>query len=187
MAVGEGYPLVRALRLAQRCVAILTPACQRIEIAGSVRREKHTVNDIELVAIPKMVLPAATLFTMGMDTELVSALDNFDYSAIGKQVKGGSRYKQVKLHEGIALDIFICMPPAQWGYIFTLRTGNANFSHKIVTNKQLGGWMPSNMHAVNGALYRITMDGDVLVPTPEETDFFSAIGKAWIAPKDRSI
>jgi DNA polymerase/3'-5' exonuclease PolX len=45
------YPF--ALNLANRMVELLRPDCQRIEIAGSIRRKKETIGDIELVLISR--------------------------------------------------------------------------------------------------------------------------------------
>jgi hypothetical protein len=39
---------------AQQIVTWLTPFCERIEIAGSIRRQRPIVNDIDLVCIPKI-------------------------------------------------------------------------------------------------------------------------------------
>jgi DNA polymerase/3'-5' exonuclease PolX len=44
--------LAQARELAESLVALLAPSCQRIEIAGSIRRLKPNPNDIELVAVP---------------------------------------------------------------------------------------------------------------------------------------
>ncbi len=41
-----------ARNLAERIVTTLSPACERIEIAGSIRRGSSTVGDLEIVAIP---------------------------------------------------------------------------------------------------------------------------------------
>ena len=45
-------PLADAERIAAAIVADLAPFCARIQVAGSVRRRKEAVGDIELVAIP---------------------------------------------------------------------------------------------------------------------------------------
>jgi DNA polymerase/3'-5' exonuclease PolX len=75
-------PLLAATTLAAKLVAQLAPYCERIEVAGSVRRQKDIVGDIELVAIPKLetrsnVQPQLTLFGPSPDPEqeLVSLLD----------------------------------------------------------------------------------------------------------------
>ncbi len=45
--------LDKALEIAEKTKELLAPYCERIEIAGSIRRKKPEVKDIELVAIPK--------------------------------------------------------------------------------------------------------------------------------------
>jgi len=45
--------LTEAQRIAQIVKSELSPHCERIEIAGSIRRGKPEVKDIEIVAIPK--------------------------------------------------------------------------------------------------------------------------------------
>lgn len=46
--------LADARHVAEALVRELAPACDRIEIAGSIRRQKPWVSDIELVAIPQL-------------------------------------------------------------------------------------------------------------------------------------
>lgn len=46
-------PLSIAHKAAQRLRAHLEPFCERVEVAGSIRRGKPQVSDIEIVAIPK--------------------------------------------------------------------------------------------------------------------------------------
>lgn len=42
-----------ALKYAEELVALFTPYCERIEIAGSLRRNKPQCSDLEIVVIPK--------------------------------------------------------------------------------------------------------------------------------------
>ena len=61
--------LEEAKLIAERVKSTLALYCDRIEIAGSIRRQKPIVNDIDLVIIekPDAVLNLATaLFTMGV-------------------------------------------------------------------------------------------------------------------------
>lgn len=44
----------KAKAIADRLLAQIGPYCERIEIAGSVRRGKPDVHDIEIVAVPKI-------------------------------------------------------------------------------------------------------------------------------------
>lgn len=54
MSAGPRMPLAQALDLAVELQDLLAPACERIQIAGSIRRLRETVGDLELVAIPRM-------------------------------------------------------------------------------------------------------------------------------------
>ena len=171
-------PLAQAQEIALEIASFLEPACQRLVIAGSIRRQKPDVGDIEIVAIPKM-LPSVDMF--GETSTLVSALDLFNYSKIGKVIKGGSKYKQIETRYGINLDLFIVTPPAQWGVLLMIRTGSADFSHKMVTKKRFGGCLPSDCDVRDGAVWRngeiVLMDG--------EMDYFTLCRIDYIEPENR--
>lgn len=47
-------PLAKIRPIALKLVERLHPYCEKIEIAGSIRRGKPLVKDIEIVTIPKM-------------------------------------------------------------------------------------------------------------------------------------
>lgn len=67
--------LAHAQTIARELISLLNPFCDRIGVAGSVRRKKSIVKDIELVIIPKKVIEKAGLFG---DEEIISyPLDNF--------------------------------------------------------------------------------------------------------------
>jgi DNA polymerase/3'-5' exonuclease PolX len=90
--------LEQALEIAEKVKALLAPHCERIEIAGSIRRKKPDVKDIEIVAIPK---PFDTgLFESGIATVVNK----------WQKVKGElpCKYTQRILPEGIKLDLFFC-------------------------------------------------------------------------------
>ena len=158
--------LQRARTIAKRLVDRLLPYCERIEIAGSIRREMAEVGDIEIVAIPND-------FADAMLPELLPG---------ARFLKDGSRYKQIALPEGINLDLFLVRPPnAQWGVIFLLRTGPAEFSHKAVTKKRMGGLLPSDCVVANGRVWR----NGKFIPMPEEEDFLKLLGLPGLAPKER--
>lgn len=173
----EFWLLADALPIARRYRERLAPACERIEIAGGLRREKDQVHDIEFVAIAKHESRSVDLFGEGVPHSLLEdALID-----IGEFKKNGPRLKQILLPEGIYLEIYIVAPPAQWGVQFVIRTGPADFSHWLVTPKRYGGAMPAYLLQKDGALWR----GKELVPTPEEEDYFRALGLEWIEPRER--
>lgn len=182
MSAGAGIPLAEARARAEALVALLEPACNRIEIAGSVRREKPEVHDIELVAVPKWV------DTVGDDlwstTVQVDALSDLNNELLLRGVLGlrpptrnGDAYKAL-LYDGIPVDLFIVRPPADWGVIFAIRTGPGDWNHRLVTDCQR-----YLRRVENGRVYR----SGKYVRCPEERDFFAAIGQAWVEPRERAL
>jgi DNA polymerase/3'-5' exonuclease PolX len=165
--------LDKALPIAQRLVRHFEPYCYDIEIAGSVRRRKPTVGDIEIVAIPKSyntdnLFGESTIIGYQTDDAVKYLMEDG-----GSQlIKNGDRYKQIALPEGINLDLFLVLPPAQWGVIYTLRTGPAEFNKWIVTKRKYGGALPSDCKMKDGAIRR----GGQIIPMPAERDFLSFLG-----------
>ncbi len=167
-------PYADALVAAQSIVDALRPACHRIEIAGSLRRKKETVGDIEIVAVP---VSRRDLF--GNPDPKVTALDVL-LSELGVTfAKEGPKYKQFSW-DGAQVDLFLANP-VTWGVIFMLRTGSAHFSRRMVTPKMWGGLMPDDLHVEGGQVWR---RGEALY-TPEETNLFDLWGMQYIAPEQR--
>ena len=168
----------QACELAGQWVEILRPYCERIEIAGSVRRCKPEVKDIEIVAAPRL---EENLHLWGTKT-INLLLDALDRGVLGGQkIKGGERYQQFLMPAGINLDLFMVLPPAQWGILFAIRTGPADFSHWIVTTRRYGGALPSYCKVEDGQL----LSGGQAIPMPEEIDFLNFLGLGWIEPCKR--
>lgn len=176
------------MSIALPIMELLLPYCERLEIAGSLRRinkydsgHDYKVSDIELCCIPRLI-PTIDLF--GNEIKRSSALDSpaSPTRRIGKVLKNGDKYKQIALPEGINLDLFIVTPPAQWGVLFALRTGPANYSRWLVTERPYGA-MPKGFRVSGGRLY----DNGKAVETPEEIDFFKSIGLAFLAPSIRQM
>lgn len=159
-------------------VNIIQPFCQRVKIAGSIRRQKPLVGDIEIVALP-IVRTEYNLF--GEPGPPQSVLDDQNWAALGRVIKNGSRFKQIVFSNGLTLDLFIVMPPAQWGVIYAIRTGPADFSRWIVTPRKHGGVLPSDCRVRNGAVWR----AGKIIPMPEEINFLEFIGLGWVAPEHR--
>ena len=134
-------PLAKAEKIASRVVEKLMPYCQRIEIAGSIRRRKSEAGDIDIVAEPKRVPHLFGVpFWQGIPTE-----------NLGLVVKNGLRYKQVLLTEKIYLDLFIVHPLAQLGVILAIRTGSTEFSHKLVSHTPYR-YLPKEYIVKDGAI-----------------------------------
>ena len=161
--------LEQAQSIAETIKEQLAPHCDRIEIAGSIRRKRPQVNDIEIVAIPK---PYETgLFESGIATVVNR----------WQKVKGElpCKYTQRILPDGIKLDLFFATHK-NWGLIYAIRTGSAEFSHKVLAT----GWVKKGARSENGIL--ISSNGHP-VPVAEEEDLFEFIGIEFIEPEKREV
>ena len=168
----------QANEIAGRVKAQLAPYCDRIEIAGSVRRRKADVGDIEVVCVPKTV-SMPDLFGTG------AAFRDKDWSLavvkIGRVEKGDvfkGRYIQIEHPAGIKVDIFTAHPD-NWGLIYAIRTGSADYSHCVLAC----GWVRNGYKSADGMLWR---DG-VAVPVREERDLFRMAGVPWVEPEARNL
>lgn len=192
MSAGLRIPLVEAERLVGQVVALLADACDRIEIAGSIRRRRPDVGDIEIVAIPRLEKIAEGLWgqdyhadrlgerlgvarVAGTLTPRKVEVHRKDGS-IEESQRVGDRYQALE-YEGIPVDLFIVRPPADWGVVFTIRTGPADWSERLVTDCK------RRFDRVEGG--HLTHFGNT-VPCPEERDFLAAIGQPWVEPEERS-
>src|ERR1700733_234246 len=164
-ATTRRIPLCEAEPLAAELETLLEPACVRIEIAGSIRRRAAEVKDIELVCVPRLVPRGGDeklLFPLSEADETLdpaSAVDGRGETLCGAQAvdlrydtlkpANGSRQKRLLFH-GVQVDLFILIPPADWGVMFTLRTGPAIWSKRLVTNRKYGGLLPDRMAVCGG-------------------------------------
>ena len=193
----QRIPLADAERLAGELVRFLGRVCERIEVAGSIRRQRPEVGDIELVAVPKLVAAPGQVDLFGVQVAQGKPVDMLDMLArswidggafgLRLDVNGrsavGEKYKRLT-YEGVGLDLFSVVPggTAQFGVIFTIRTGSAEFSHRLVTPRLEGGWLPSGQRVRDGAIW----DGATVLDTPDEAAVFAIIGAPYLAPEKRT-
>lgn len=188
----DGMRLKEADEIADGLVMALQSVCERVKVAGSVRRGKAVVKDIEIVCVPRIETVTVSDLFGGEMCERRSLLDERLNDMVRSRTlvrgdKDGERMKTFgvsSLDGNIQLDLFIVLPPAQWGVIYTIRTGPAGFSQWLVTPRSKGGALPDYMRVSGGAL-RDMRGAETIIPTPEEKDFFAALGLNWKEPSKR--
>ncbi|MBN1287868.1 MAG: hypothetical protein JXB47_20890 [Anaerolineae bacterium] len=182
MSSSRCIPLAEAQRVAGALVELLAPACARVEVAGSVRRGAATVGDIEIVAVG---LPMPRLEfgkPIPTQTPLERLLNRLDAEyKIAKRKRWGPKFKQL-YYRNCPVDLFV-VPAEEWGAAFVIRTGPAAFSRLLVTPRAQGGAMPGGMRQRDNRLWR----GGAALATPEEADYFAALGLPVIAPAERTV
>lgn len=181
MSTGIKRPYATMKKLADSMVDRLAPACQRIEIAGSVRRKKDLCGDLEIVCIPD---------GRKLDTLLGSWMEVGKIHHTKPQ-RWGSKLKSFTFfttdHRPLQVDVY-AQTPETWGVNFCLRTGSAEFSNLMVTRRSSTnksgrpGFMP-DQYTVEDA--RVWLNG-VPLGTPEEIDVFRLWGIEYIPPEQRT-
>lgn len=172
--------LKQAEQIARRYLEQLRPYCLRIEIAGSIRRRRPEVKDIEIVCVPRRV-PIITQDLFGNDDPVLTPCTEFiDIVGALEKVRGdpGGRYTQRKLPEGINLDLFICFEN-NWGNIFAIRTGSAEYSHVVLA----GAWVRAGYKSVEGYLYKNGQRAELF----EEVDLYKLLAIDWLPPEKREL
>ena len=163
-------PLEQAEEIADRVIAKLRPHCEQVAIAGSIRRRRPTVGDIEIVCIPKPY-DATPLFASGLATVVNQ----------WEKVRGElpCKYTQRLLPEGIPLDLFM-VDRNGFGLQVAIRTGSAAWSHQVLAK----AWVRAGFHSEGGLLRYAS---GAVVPTPTERALFDRIGLPWTPPEEREV
>lgn len=181
--------LQTASKLAEKILATMRPFCQRAEIAGSIRREKPEVKDIEIVAIPAYGQPkdlfgeepANLLYEWAIQMQRegrIQWIKPGTSEIIPWPVKADGRYwRGLVVKGGIKLDLFLTTPET-WGATYLIRTGSSEFNVRIV------GEM-ARRAGIQFAEGKLRDSNWKPLPTPEEIDVFNALGLDYIEPKDR--
>jgi DNA polymerase/3'-5' exonuclease PolX len=172
MSAGPRIPLGEALDIAANTLTILRPHCHKVNIAGSVRRGRSAIGDLEIVCLPdRSPLESTPLFASGF----AAAVEQWP-GVVGKP---DGRYTQRLLPCGLKLDLFMPHPDG-YGLIMAIRTGSADWAHKVLATS----WRRSGFHSDKGLLRR--KDGSV-VPCRTERELFDVIGLRWVEPVDREV
>ena len=172
--------LAIAKQMADSIVEAIGPACHRAHVAGSIRRQKPEVKDIEIVAIVndyedlyRRLAPFGRFIKPGVP-------DIIDWPP-----KPKARYVRMLIGESIKLDLFVANPN-NFGALYAMRTGSGiapdgkmGFIPGLFAawkRKSGGGKMTNCMP---------TTPDKVQIPVPEEKDFFDLCGVEWVPPEMR--
>lgn len=173
-------PHAQAMEIAGRLKALLSPACERIEIAGSLRRGKPDVGDIELLCIPK---PADSVFFADQLDQTLKRLIadrvlDFRLNVNGRWTYGVWNKHLVDVGSGIGVDIF-STTAAKWGMALVVRTGPADFNIGVFSRFRELGMVG---HAYGG----VTDTDGMEIDCPDEETIFRLLGWPFIAPEERT-
>lgn len=152
----------KVLRLANKIAKQLKPFCNRIEVAGSIRRGKSNPRDIDLVLVSK---------TEGNKEKIKGLL-----SKEGKFLEGGSHEMFFNI-DGIDMQLFFTIPE-EWGATLLAYSGKkgSNIGLRMVA-------MRKGLKLTNHGLFRKS-DGKKLAGKTEK-EIYEALGRHYKEPQDR--
>jgi len=166
--------------LADKIQAELAPMCERIAIAGSIRRACPEINDIDLVILPLAgQLQAIKARCLRKCLPAIDGPQNFI-----------CRFPPTGPFRGLRLDIFFAHPeqrdllsviPSNWGSLLLCRTGSKEHNARLCSRALSMGlkWSP-----YRGLLGPATPGGepDQVIASATEEDILAALGLEWIPP-----
>lgn len=179
------WPYEAAMEVARELVGLLEPTCDRIQIAGSLRRRKPMVGDVEIVYVSRVEMRRDGLF----DSESVSLADETLLSLIdqgvlerrlnanGRQMWGDWNKFAVHVATGIPVDFFRTNETSWWNYL-VCRTGPGASNVRIADTAQRLGlkWNPYGPGFSRGR--------DILVMSSEQ-EVFETVGLPYLEPEER--
>lgn len=172
--------LYRAEEIAQALVAQMRPHCERIQIAGSIRRQKPTVGDIEIVAIPRWEPRPDPSSLFGEDVQANALYADWAQTAGIEWLKGckpEGKWWQGLTPDGPQLDLFL-VNERNWGNQLLIRTGCAEFSQAVVTHAADYGFPFRDGYVLGRDFRQLEM--------PTERDVFELLGLEYVEPEART-
>ena len=176
----------------------LAPHCKqgRINIAGSIRRKKPEVKDIEIICVPEYMQHVEhDLFG---ETVVQERDAGFTSAALGLGMvitgQPTGRYIKIELPQGISLDLFMPFEPDYFRQL-AIRTGSAEYAARVIA----AGWRRAGWVGTEAGLRReedcrriadnkweVVSDNPTIPPVwASEEAFFRFIGVEWVAPHKR--
>ncbi len=154
--------LAQAQKIAAEVVKRLSPYCKKIEVAGSIRRRKPFVNDIDLVLIPSD--------PWNLTHEIM---------ALGPVRQAwGEKLKRVS-YNGVQVDIYYATEET-WATLRLIRTGSAEFNRMLAARAlQRGLQLKANGQGV--------VRGSEVIANKSEEAILVVLGLPYLEPWDREI
>ena len=160
--------LIEAERFVEPLVGYLraTPEVERLEVAGSYRRRRETVGDIDLLAIATVPGPVMEAF--------------LHYPQVAQVLAAGDTRSSVNLGSGLQVDLRV-VPPDCYGAALVYFTGSKEHNVKLRRRAVEQGLRISEY-----GVFRIHDDmREELVAGREEADVYASVGLPWIPPELR--
>ncbi|MFC4535581.1 DNA polymerase/3'-5' exonuclease PolX [Sphaerisporangium dianthi] len=152
---GERVHIGVAMDLAERVIASL-PAAEKISYAGSLRRMKETVGDVDVLAVGPESLMA----------------DFKGQPYVAEVIASGALKTSVRTTQGIQVDLRL-VPAESWGAAMQYFTGSKEHNVRLREMCVKRGWKLSE--------YGL-FEGEAVIAGKAEEDIYAALGMQWVPP-----
>lgn len=155
----------QAMNIAHQVIQTLKHSCDFIAVAGSLRRGKPFVNDIDIVCIPRN------------QGEFIVALQS-----LGKFTMGGQKNIRVQLPH-IMLDVYVA-DKHTWATLLLIRTGSKSHNIRLCSLAKQKGMQ---LKADGSGLFRLTdcSGASTRIAGDSEESIFKALGLEYVPPERR--
>jgi DNA polymerase (family 10) len=159
MLLGDAWPI--ALAIADRIRTV--KGVKQVELAGSFRRRKETIGDLDV------------LVSGGDAEQVMQAFTTHD--TVADVLGRGDTKSSVKLHSGLQVDLR-AVPEASFGAALMYFTGSKEHNIELRKLAIEKGWSLNE--------YGLT-HGEKVVAARTEQDVYKALGLAWVPPELREM
>jgi DNA polymerase (family 10) len=160
---GERWPRAKAAPVARELIRRLAalPGVEQVEVAGSFRRQRPTVGDLDVLVAARPGAPVAARFV--------------EHPSVAEVLARGRTRSSVRLRSGLQVDLRV-VPPECFGAALVYFTGSmAHNLHLRRLGKERG--LKVNEYGV--------WKGDRRVAGRTEQDVYAALGLKAIPPEQR--
>jgi len=178
--------------LSQKVRDELAPFCERIAIAGSIRRERPEVNDMDIVLIPKE----------GQLDKIVDRVTRNCEQVYGRHLT--PQNLKFKFKSGFEMDLFIAKAevvdlvsrtPGNWGAVLLCRTGSMVHNQQLCSHAIRKGLKFAPYKGVVRPIRAMRIaggfvDGDFgeeLIASESEAEIYAALGFDYLEPTNREV
>lgn len=180
------FDRAEALPVAREICNRLKPVCERLIVAGSLRRRKDRVGDVEILYLSRIETRPDGLFETRSvalaEEEIARMILDGTLSKRENKTGGvawGSKNKLAQHRCGVPVDLFAATAESWWNYL-VCRTGPAESNTRIASEAKRRGyqWNPY------GAGFTHLEDGSVIAMNSEPA-VFAFVGLPYREPWER--
>lgn len=151
-----------ALEVAEEVIAALSalPGCEKCTYAGSLRRGRDSIGDVDVLVASRDSKPIMAAFT--------------ELPLVGEVIAGGPAKTSIRTTTGLQVDLRV-VPPESWGAALQYFTGSKEHNIRVREIAVRKGLKLSEY-----GLFRA--EDDTLLVSETEEEVYEQLGLPWIAP-----